>query len=157
MTSDRQWRRFTAEFALDALADDPGLATNAQRVAAKDRLVPAIRAVVATLPTAEAERRCERADISWAPVGKPADLPTDPHLLASHGLLQTLIPRLGGGPDVTIGLPGLPLEFGGERERAALTRQPPAVGEHNGAILAEAGFTPGEVDRLAAAGVIASA
>ena len=154
MTSDRQWRRFTAEFALDALAADPRLATNAQRVAEKDWLVPAIRAAVATLPTAEAERRCERADISWAPVGKPADLFTDPHLLASHGLIQTLIPRLGGEGNVMAGLPGLPLEFGGDRERSALIRQPPSVGEHNRAILAEAGFAPGEVDRLADEGII---
>ena len=52
------------------------------------------------------------------------------------------------------GLPGLPLEFGGDRERSALIRQPPSVGEHNRAILAEAGFAPGEVDRLADEGII---
>ncbi len=59
VTSDRQWRRFTAAFGLDALADDPRLATNALRVAEKEWLVPAIRAAVATLPTTEAGRRRE--------------------------------------------------------------------------------------------------
>ena len=153
VTSDRQWRRFTAEFGLDALAADARLATNALRVAEKEWLIPAIRAVVATIPAEEAGRRCERADISWAPVGKPADLFEDPHLLAAHGLLQTLIPR-GGEADVMAGLPGLPLEFGATRERSVLTRQPPGIGEHNRAILTEAGFVTTEVDRLANEGII---
>ena len=156
VTSDKQWWRFTAEFGLEALAADPRLATNALRVTEKEWLIPALRAVIAAVPTEEAGRRCERADISWAPVGKPADLFTDPHLLGSNGLLRTVIPRLGGEPDVMAGLPALPLEFGADRDRSTLFRQPPGVGEHSQAVLTEAGFAPGEVERLERDGIIVS-
>ncbi len=156
VTSDPQWRRFTAEFGLAALAADPRLATNAMRVGEKEWLIPAIRDAIAALPVEEAQRRCERASISWAPVGKPADLFSDPHLLASGGLLQTLVPLLGGAPDGATGLPGLPLEFGATRQRPELTRQPPHLGEHNGAVLAEAGFSATEIDALAEQTIIVS-
>ena len=49
------------------------------------------------------------------------------------------------------------MEFGDARGRAALQRQPPRMGEHNGEVLAEAGFGPAEIDALAAAGVIVAA
>ena len=100
-------------------------------------------------------RRCEAAGISWAPVGRPADLFEDPHLLAGGGLLHTAISALGGG--AVFGLPALPLEFGEERARAGLSRQPPRLGEHNGEVLAEAGFAAAEITALAAAGVLAEA
>ena len=149
VTSDPQWKRFTAEFGLDELAADPGLATNAQRVNEKPRLIPAIRNAFANLAGEEARRRCERANISWAPVGTPADLFADPHLLASGGLIETLVPHLGAAPVGMTGLPGLPLEFGAARSRPGLTRQPPRLGEHNRDVLAEAGFAASEIDALA--------
>ena len=153
VTSDQQWQRFTAEFALTALAADPRLATNAQRTRERAWLLPALQAVLGALPQDEVARRCEAAGISWAPVGKPADLFEDPHLLAGGGLLQTAISALGGGE--LVGLPALPLEFGEARARAGLTRQPPRMGEHSRAVLAEAGFAEAEVAAMAAAGVIA--
>jgi crotonobetainyl-CoA:carnitine CoA-transferase CaiB-like acyl-CoA transferase len=55
------------------------------------------------------------------------------------------------------GLPALPVEFGAARERPGLTRQPPRVGEHNGEVLAEAGFSAAEIARLAETGTIAAA
>ena len=154
VTSDPQWRRFVAEFGLDALAADPRLATNGQRVQEKAWLVPEIEAAIAAVTTEEARERCERANVSWAPVGTPAELFTDPHLLASQGLLDTLFPGPGGMPDVMAGMPGLPLEFGPMHHRPGLTRQPPGLGEHSRAVLAEAGFPPAEIDRLAAQGVV---
>ena len=117
MTSDRQWRRFCDAFGLGAMAEDPRLATNALRAAARDWLIPALGEVTAALPQEEVERLCEAAGISWAPVGRPADLFADAHLLAGGGLLQTAIAAMGGGE--TVGLPNLPLEFGAGRARPA--------------------------------------
>jgi crotonobetainyl-CoA:carnitine CoA-transferase CaiB-like acyl-CoA transferase len=54
------------------------------------------------------------------------------------------------------GLPALPIEFGTDRRRPGLRRQPPRMGEHNADLLSEAGFAAGEIERLANAGVIAS-
>jgi crotonobetainyl-CoA:carnitine CoA-transferase CaiB-like acyl-CoA transferase len=156
VTSDQQWSRFVKEFALETLVADPRLATNALRVRQRDWLLPALQEVFAKLTTAEATERCERANISWAPVGKPIDLFTDPHLLASGGLLNVLVPRAGTKEIVTTGLPALPLEFGLSRQRPSLTTQPPQLGEHSRAVLAEAGFTSAEVEALCARGTIVS-
>ena len=81
-------------------------------------LIPALQEVVATLPQDEVARRCERANISWAPVGQPGDLFTDPHLLATGGLLDVFISRFGGGEGKKVGLPALPVEFGDDRASA---------------------------------------
>jgi crotonobetainyl-CoA:carnitine CoA-transferase CaiB-like acyl-CoA transferase len=51
-------------------------------------------------------------------------------------------------------LPGLPLEFGEERSRPALHRQPPEVGEHSDEILQEAGLSAEERSKLIAGGMV---
>jgi len=48
----------------------------------------------------------------------------------------------------------LPIEFGADRQRPGLVRQPPRVGEHNGEILAAAGFSSAEIHALAKSAVI---
>jgi len=157
VTSDQQWTRFVEEFGLQALAADPRLATNLLRAHERSWLIPALKEVVAKLPRAEVERRLERANVSWAPVGQPADLFEDAHLLASGGLLDVFVSRMGGPEGKKVGLPALPIEFGDARERPGRRRQPPRVGEHNAEILGEAGFSPAEIAALAAERVIVAA
>src|SRR5215469_3291083 len=156
VTSDQQWARFVDEFALQELAADPRLATNVMRLAERAWLIPALQEVLATLPQDEIARRCERANVSWAPVGQPGDLFTDEHLLATGGLVDVFISRFGEPGGEMAGLPALPIEFGADRRRPGLRRQPPRIGEHNAELLSEAGFAAGEIERLAKAGVIAS-
>lgn len=148
VTSDQQWVRFTEEFALGELAADPRLATNVMRVQEREWLIPALKAVTVTLSTTEVAARLERCSVSWAPVGKPADLFEDAHLLATGGLLDVFVSRIGGANGTQVGLPALPVEFGESRTRGTLRRQPPRVGEHNAEVLAEAGFSPAEIAAL---------
>ena len=157
VTSDQQWERFTEEFSLSHLAADPRLATNFSRAAEREWLIPALKAVLAALPQAEVAKRCERANVSWAPVGKPSDLFEDAHLLATGGLLDVFVSRVGGESGVKVGLPALPIEFGADRARGGIRRQPPRLGEHNAEVLAEAGFSPAEVAALTAAKVAVAA
>ena len=152
VTSDQQWLRFCDVFGLAALRADPRVATNALRAGARPWLLPALQEVLDPLPQAEVERRCEAAGISWARVGQPADLFEDPHLAAGGGLLDTAISAMGGG--AIFGLPALPLEFGEDRARVTLTRQPPRMGEHSAEVLAEAGYTAAEIAALAARGAV---
>ena len=155
VTSDRQWSRFVEEFGLQQLAADPRLATNVLRLAERSWLIPALQEVLATLPQDEVARRCERCNVSWAPVGQPGDLFEDEHLLTTGGLVDVLISRFGGGEEGTLGrLPALPIEFGADRRRPGVSRQPPRVGEHNAEILGEAGFSQREIAELAESGVI---
>jgi crotonobetainyl-CoA:carnitine CoA-transferase CaiB-like acyl-CoA transferase len=156
VTSDQQWIRFVEEFGLEELAADPRLGTNVMRLAERAWLIPALQEVLATLPQDEVARRCERCNVSWAPIGQPGDLFTDPHLLATGGLVDVMISRFGGGDGKLAGLPALPVEFGAERQRPGIRRQPPRMGEHNAEVLGEAGFSAAEIAGLAETAVIAA-
>jgi crotonobetainyl-CoA:carnitine CoA-transferase CaiB-like acyl-CoA transferase len=148
VTSDNHWTRFCEVFARPDLLADRRLATNEDRVAARPWMLPIIAALLVRHTKAEIAERCERARIPYAPVAKTSDLFDDPHLLASHGLLDVVLP---GG--VHAMLPRLPIEIGGERP--GLYRQPPRIGEHSRDILADAGLSEGEIAALARQGVIA--
>ena len=91
--------------------------------------------------------------------GRPAGATSSPtpHLLATGGLLDVFISRAGGTEGKKVGLPALPIEFGAERERPGLRRQPPRLGEHNAEVLAGAGFSPAEIAALAEKRVIVAA
>ena len=154
VTSDQQWSRFVEEFSLEELASDPRLATNVMRLAERSWLIPALQEVIGRLPQDEVARRAERAQVSWAPVAQPGDLFEDPHLLATGGLVEVILSRYGGEDGKRARLPALPVEFGADRQRPGLTRQPPRVGEHNAEVLGEAGFSPGEIAALAESGII---
>jgi crotonobetainyl-CoA:carnitine CoA-transferase CaiB-like acyl-CoA transferase len=156
VTSDQQWTRFVEEFHLDALAADPRLATNLMRSHERAWLIPALKDVLKALPQAEVIGRCERANISWSPIGKPDDLFNDAHLLANGGLLDVAISPAGGDAGPRVKLPALPIAFAG-RERPGVVRQPPRMGEHNAAVLGEAGFSTAEIASLAEARVIVAA
>jgi crotonobetainyl-CoA:carnitine CoA-transferase CaiB-like acyl-CoA transferase len=156
VTSDQQWTRFVEEFSLQELAADPRLATNVTRLAERSWLIPALQEALIKYPQAEIEIRCERANVSWAPVGQPKDMFVDPHLLATGGLLDVYVSRFGGGDGKVVGLPALPIEFG-DHQRPGITRQPPKVGEHNAEILNEAGFTAQQIKGLADRDVTVSA
>jgi crotonobetainyl-CoA:carnitine CoA-transferase CaiB-like acyl-CoA transferase len=147
VTSDQQWTRFTEAFGLTAFAANPELATNAMRAKHRSWLIPAVQEVLAVLPKAVVAERCERASVSWAPVGKPTDLFADPHLLSHGGLIDVAIRNAEGMVNMA-GLPALPVEFGAERERPGLSRQPPRLGEHTNEVLEQAGFERGEIDEL---------
>jgi crotonobetainyl-CoA:carnitine CoA-transferase CaiB-like acyl-CoA transferase len=158
VTSDQQWDRFVEEFGLQELAKDPRLVTNVTRLDERDWLIPAIQEVLIKLPQKEVEERCERCNVSWAPVAQPADLFEDPHLLATKGLVDVFVSRFGGGDGGTYaGLPALPMEFGANRDRPGLVRQPPRIGEHSAEILDEAGFSAAEIEDLSMRGVIVNA
>jgi crotonobetainyl-CoA:carnitine CoA-transferase CaiB-like acyl-CoA transferase len=157
VTSDQQWTRFVEEFGLHELATDPRLATNVTRLAERSWLIPALQEVIRKFPQREVEERCECCHVSWAPVAQPGDMFTDPHLLATGGLVDVFVSRFGGEGGKWVGLPALPVEFGPNRDRPSVTRQPPRIGEHNNEILAEAGFTEAEIAGLLARRVIVTA
>jgi len=130
VVSDSQWRSFCRAFALDAWADDPALALNNQRVAARDSLIPALQALFSTLPKAEILRLCEAAQLPFAPISRPEDLVSDVHLRASEGLVSVTVK-----PGARADLPALPLRM--DDARRGLQRDVPAAGEHSREILAE--------------------
>ncbi|GFE75436.1 CaiB/BaiF CoA-transferase family protein [Novosphingobium sp. TCA1] len=132
VVSDGQWKAFCEAFGLDALLDDASLETNNQRVEARDRILPVVRACFAGMPREEAVDLLERLGLPFAPIATPSDLFEDRHLAA------------GGLVDVTLDegrqtrLPGLPIELDGTRMPCRLDL--PQAGEHGAALLREAGM-----------------
>ncbi len=145
VVSDAQWRSFCAGFGLSDWGADPGLAANNQRVAARERLLPRLRALFAGLERAELLARLEAAGLPFAPIVRPEELVDDPHLKASGGLAPV---RLADGS--TAELPTLPLRMDGRR--FAVREHPPAPGGQTREVLEQAlGLTPAEADALLAA------
>src|SRR5690606_20484829 len=120
ITSNNHFRAFCEAFDREDLLNDPRLATNALRVEARPWLLPEIQGILAQRTKAELVEIFEQAGIPFAPVAKPADLFDDPHLLASDGLLEVLMPN-----GVRTRLPRLPIELAGRRP--GLRRQPPRL------------------------------
>ena len=80
-------------------------------------------------------------------------------LLAARGFALTVVEmpdstRTSEEAAAAFGLPALPVEFGPDRTRPGLTRQPPRMGEHSAELLAEAGYGTAEIASLTERGVI---
>ena len=133
VVTDTQWRLFCASFGLAALRDDPALATQAQRVAERARVIPAVAAALGAFTKHGLMERCEALGLPYAPIAKPVDLFDDPHLNGSGGLVPLTLPD--GRP---IRLPGLPIALDGER--LAQRHDLPTAGAHTAEILAEIGW-----------------
>jgi crotonobetainyl-CoA:carnitine CoA-transferase CaiB-like acyl-CoA transferase len=147
VVSDALWQKFCAAFGLEALGADPRYATNAQRVQARDVLLPQVRELFRGYTKAGLVAKLERTGLPFAPIGRPEDLFDDPHLLASGGLGEV---TLGDGQRTT--LPLLPVEFDGLRPTRG--GELPRPGEHTCEVLEGLGIGASEIASLAAAGAI---
>ena len=147
VVTDSQWQPFCAAFGLPGLAADETLARNNQRVAARERFMPQLRAMFRTLDKKEIMERCEQAGLPFAPMARPEDLFDDPHLNQSGGFAEITLPD--GRPGK---VPMLPFEMDGRRfgTRTDL----PAFGRDSRALLEELGYDPARIEDLQARGII---
>lgn len=141
VVSDGQWVAFCEAFGLDAFLADATLATNNQRVEARERILPTVRDCFRAMSRAEAVALLERLGLPFAPIATPSDLFDDRHLGAGGGLVDL---TLEDGTQTR--LPGLPIEVDGSRMPRRLGL--PTPGEHGAELLREAGLSE---DRIAAA------
>ncbi len=130
--SDKQWFTLCEVIGAEALAQDPGLQTNAQRVDVRPSLLHRLGEILKHHKADELSIQLEAAGIPYAPIIRPDQLVNDPHLKASGGLVPMQTDD-GDTTDVVL----LPLTLGGRRPGV---RMPLAkVGEHTGEVLAALG------------------
>jgi crotonobetainyl-CoA:carnitine CoA-transferase CaiB-like acyl-CoA transferase len=130
--------------------DDPRVATISERMQHREltsSLVQQCYASAATRTMADASERFDARRVPYAMIVAPADLPGDPHALAS-GLFETYDHHVVG----RVRHPRHPTIFRGTP--AALTRASPALGEHTDEILGELGLGDRVAD-LRASGAVA--
>lgn len=120
ITSDAQWLRFCAAFCFDELRDDPRLASNTARVAARDWMLPRLNDALSGFSKSEVEARCLQAQVPFGPVRTPLDLLEDEHLRANGSLLEIAV------GDRRAELPAMPFRIDDQQPRVRL--QPQAVG-----------------------------
>jgi crotonobetainyl-CoA:carnitine CoA-transferase CaiB-like acyl-CoA transferase len=141
ITSDKHWRQFCQSFDRQDLLADESLATNNDRITARDRLLPELEAMFATLTLTEIINRCEATEIPFSPIARPEDLFEDPQLNAGNSLVTVLLPD---GRQAK--LPRLPLAIDGKR--AELRSEAPSIGQHTRTLLLELGYAPEAINEL---------
>jgi crotonobetainyl-CoA:carnitine CoA-transferase CaiB-like acyl-CoA transferase len=147
VVTDTQWRAFCEAFNLADLAADRSLDTNTQRVAARDRLIPRLRALFKGQTREQLSKVCEKVSLPFAPIMRPDELFDDPQLKSAGGMMDVSLPD---GRKTS--LPALPLEFNGQR--LGLRLDIPRAGEHSRSIATESGFDRNEIDALYQDGII---
>ncbi|MCR9224733.1 MAG: CoA transferase [Hyphomonas sp.] len=150
VVSDTQWRAFCEAFSLTDWTKDETLATNNERVARRDEIIPALRELFATFSKDELMAKLETTGLPFAPIQKPEDLFNDQHLTESGGLLDMTIPDGG-----EIALPAMPIAIDGNRP--GLTLNPPEIGEHSVAVLKSIGLSESEISDLIERGLVDTA
>ncbi len=149
MTSDFHWQRFCKVFGLDDLASDESLAANNERVALRDRFIPRLEALFKSLPTEELVKKCEEANIPFAPVVRPDQLFEDAQLNRGGGLVDLTLPD---GRKTK--LPKIPFRMG--ENDFGLRSDPPGVGEGSKGVMLSIGFSEEEVDDLMNRGILSA-
>ncbi|MFN7053923.1 CaiB/BaiF CoA transferase family protein [Hyphomonas sp.] len=147
VVSDGQWTAFCKAFNLDDWGADASLASNNDRVARRDILLPRLRTLFAGYTKDALMQKLEKIGLPFAPIQKPEDLLDDPHLLAGGGLLDMQLPE---GPRVA--LPALPVSIDGQRP--GLTIDPPRIGAHSEEILAHLGHSREAIADLVRRGLV---
>ncbi|MBY0411354.1 MAG: CoA transferase [Burkholderiaceae bacterium] len=145
--NDKHWRSFFAAIGeSEGLAHDPRFATHGARATHIDAVYGEVARILRTRSTAQWRSLLDEADVPNMPMNSPADLMTHPQLRATGFLHDSVHPTEGAlhtmaHPTRWSGTPPL-------REFSPA----PQLGEHTRVLLAEAGYSPYQIDALLAQG-----
>jgi crotonobetainyl-CoA:carnitine CoA-transferase CaiB-like acyl-CoA transferase len=146
--NDGQFRRFVEAGGIPELADDPRFATNPQRVANRDVLVPILAEMVKRFGKGEWIDKLEAAGVPCGPINS-LDEVFDNEQVQARGLRVDL-PHPSAG---TVKLVGSPVKMSATPPKAA--SHPPLLGEHTEAVLRDVlNLSADQVDSLRRRGVI---
>jgi crotonobetainyl-CoA:carnitine CoA-transferase CaiB-like acyl-CoA transferase len=146
--NDRLWRRLAGAIGLETMVDDPRFATNLERVKHRQEVERAVGAAIAGFDRPDLLRRLAAVEMPAAPVNTVDQLLGEPQTLSRPAMRRMSHPKLGDIPVI-----GMPLSF--SAIDPAVRRHAPARGEHTDEVLAECGYSPGEIADLRTRKVVA--
>lgn len=144
------WIRLLETIGAPELADDPRFAKNLGRMSNLPELVEVLEAIFTQRSTDEWLALMEKAGVPAGPVLSITEMHADPHVLARDMVVSLDHPV--AGPTKAI---GLPVKFSGTPGK--VVRPAPVLGEHTREILAEAGYTAADIERIVASGAAIAA
>lgn len=149
--TDKHWRSFYRLLGReDELARDPRLASLTTRTEHVDALYAEVGSILATRTTADWLGCLDAVDIPAMPVHDLDSIFEDPHLAATGFFGHEEHPSEGR-------LRTMRHAATWSRTQPAATRPAPRHGEHSTQVLAEAGFSPAEIETLHRDGAVRSA
>jgi crotonobetainyl-CoA:carnitine CoA-transferase CaiB-like acyl-CoA transferase len=149
VTSDKHWAQFCKVFGREDLLERDDLATNNQRVDARDWLIPELERFFKAMSKSELIAKCDEAQIPFAPIAHPEDLFDDPQLNEGNSLLEI---TLADGRLTK--LPKLPMFI--EGDELGLRMEAPRIGEHTRDLLSELGYSDTDIERFITDTIIAA-
>jgi crotonobetainyl-CoA:carnitine CoA-transferase CaiB-like acyl-CoA transferase len=121
-------------------------------VRARPRLLPLLRARLASRSAAELATLLEAHKLPFAPIRKPEELFDDEHLKATGGLADITLPD-GAHAGQTVQTTLFPFTMDGQRLGVRL--QPPTLGQHTVELLTALGYSADAVAALRASHTVA--
>jgi crotonobetainyl-CoA:carnitine CoA-transferase CaiB-like acyl-CoA transferase len=145
--NDDLFARLCDALGFPDLAADPSYRRNADRVANRDALHDLLEARFFERPATEWHALLRSRSVPCTPVRSVADFVEDDHLAALGMLVPLPHPDI---PDLRV--VGTPLNLDGVRPGSR--RPPPLLGEHTEQVLADLGYSAGDIDDLTRQGVV---
>ena len=115
----------------------------ADRILARDRILPLVAAKVKQRNVADLSATLDRLNICFSPINRPEDLFNDPHVQRDGGLVGSI--NANGAP---FRAPALPVEWNGESIGDGL--KVPPLGADTAAVRAELDVSPDNTARRSA-------
>jgi crotonobetainyl-CoA:carnitine CoA-transferase CaiB-like acyl-CoA transferase len=143
-----QYGRFCRALGDESLATDPKLATNDSRVENHDEFRARVERALARDTTGAWVARFEAEQVAAGPIYEFDEVFADPQV--KHLGLVTEVEQPGYGLARMLAFP-----VRASATPGAIRRPAPLLGEHTAEVLGELGLPKSEIDRLAAAGVVA--
>jgi crotonobetainyl-CoA:carnitine CoA-transferase CaiB-like acyl-CoA transferase len=147
IVSDAHWDRFCAAFDLGHLHADSRFDSEQGRRLHRTELYAELEKILLALTRAQAGEKLLAAKVPFAPVHRPDELASDPHLIGSGQLLDIALPN-----GVVAKAPKLPLHF--DEFDMPLRKPAPELGGDTQIVLEELGYSAADIERLNQAGSI---
>jgi len=145
--NQKNWERLVAILGHPELGDDQRFLTNDKRMANREALEGALNTIFEARRTDDWLAILEEGGFPAGPVLSIGEMHADPQALAREMIVETDHPAAGRVKTI-----GLPVKF--SATPGGITRAAPLLGQHSREILAEAGFSAAEIDRMVDEGAV---